>query len=568
MHLLFGRPSVIASRGGWLTVVLFVCPAIGFSESLRYAPEPGSEFRYEFDIRLDLGTEETTLTGVTSYHVNKSTVGSSSDQIQLQFAGGLRQTERSKNANRPIIRPRFPQLGLRTGPIDRGTTPTSNAVTVSAKGETLALQGESHLPFLLGHLSLLPFEPLPGEGQTQWSAQGTTAIVSNNTPNDWPAFGPFAGQNNRDLRVAKTKQTYRIISEDDRQTAIEKTYELLLSPAQEDATLQLSGTGTWIFDKTENMPLSMDFRYDLTIQLSGLTVKAPLTLKYKRLTSQEIAERQAASEKREAESKRLAEQRKREAEREVTEEEKQKWLAGLRSDKDFDRVRTLNELAGRTPPRRDPEIVAAIEAFLDEPNRAVSMSAQRALKKWDPVYAQQSALESKYNSSAPLDSTGRTIDANTPLYVGQVIQVQGNHSWWKAAEITELLASGRVEVQMRDHWKERKIFDREQIQLPPEAYVQPHSPPAMTTANEPVKTAPVPPANAQPLSPVRTWKDASGRFSIEASLLLIANGNLVFSRTDGKSVTVSIDKMSEADQAFVKELSEPTAEPVNPFEPN
>ncbi|TWT97476.1 SHD1 domain-containing protein [Neorhodopirellula pilleata] len=608
MHLVTGHRAFTTSRCVWLFAVLLIFPKLGSAQSLRYAPKPGAEFRYQFDIKLDLGTEETVLEGVTTYRAEeiveesqnadtgeKQSDQTDSDPVRLQFTGGLRQTERSKNTNRFDIRPRFPPFGMRSGPVYRGTTPTSNTVTLSPTGETLALQGESQLPYLLGHLSLLPFEPLPEENQTQWSAEGTTAIVSSKTnnhwgPGHWSALGAFPGQlpgqlpgqNDRDLRVANTKRTYRIVSQDDRQAVIEKTEELSLSPAQENATLQLRGTGTWVFDKTERMPLSMDFRYDLTIELSGLTVKAPLTLKYKRLTAEEIAQQKAAAEKRAAESKRLAEQRKQEAERDVTEEEKQNWLVGLRSEKNIDRVRTLNELVGRRPPQRDPEIVAAIKSLLDDSDRSVSLSADRALKQWDPLYAEQAELESKYANMAPLNPTGRTVDKDTPLYVGQVIQVQFSRSWWRAAEITELLQSGRVEVEMRLS-KDRKIFDREEIQLPPEAYIQPKAPPAngppandppakepatMNASDEPAKSAVTPSATAKPLSPMRTWKDASGRFSIEAELLLIANGNLVLSRADGKLITVAIEKMSQADQTFVKELSQPADEPVNPFEFN
>jgi thiol-disulfide isomerase/thioredoxin len=53
----------------------------------------------------------------------------------------------------------------------------------------------------------------------------------------------------------------------------------------------------------------------------------------------------------------------------------------------------------------------------------------------------------------------------------------------------------------------------------------------------------------------RTWTDKTGKFSVSAELVEVEDGKAVLRRTDGKTVTVPVDKLSDADQAFLNEQS-------------
>jgi hypothetical protein len=53
----------------------------------------------------------------------------------------------------------------------------------------------------------------------------------------------------------------------------------------------------------------------------------------------------------------------------------------------------------------------------------------------------------------------------------------------------------------------------------------------------------------------RTWSDESGKFSIEAGLVSVHNGEITLKRADGKVVHLPIDKLSKADQAFLAKNS-------------
>jgi len=50
----------------------------------------------------------------------------------------------------------------------------------------------------------------------------------------------------------------------------------------------------------------------------------------------------------------------------------------------------------------------------------------------------------------------------------------------------------------------------------------------------------------------RTWASADGRFSTEATIVSVANGTVTLKKRDGKTSKVPQEKLSEADQEFVK----------------
>lgn len=77
---------------------------------------------------------------------------------------------------------------------------------------------------------------------------------------------------------------------------------------------------------------------------------------------------------------------------------------------------------------------------------------------------------------------------------------------------------------------------------------------------EPVATAPSTAAlaaNATPMpspgaAPLRTWTDNTGQFRIEARLVSVQGGAVTLQRADGRSLNVPLDRLSPADQNYVR----------------
>ncbi len=54
----------------------------------------------------------------------------------------------------------------------------------------------------------------------------------------------------------------------------------------------------------------------------------------------------------------------------------------------------------------------------------------------------------------------------------------------------------------------------------------------------------------------------TGAYSIEAVFIRSSDGKVTLKRFDGKEITLPLEKLSEADRAYVKKH----AKPVNPFQ--
>ena len=60
----------------------------------------------------------------------------------------------------------------------------------------------------------------------------------------------------------------------------------------------------------------------------------------------------------------------------------------------------------------------------------------------------------------------------------------------------------------------------------------------------------------------REWVDASGKFRIEAELIAVRNGKAILEKPDGSVISIPVDKLSVADQAFLKNQSAPATPPT------
>ena len=53
-------------------------------------------------------------------------------------------------------------------------------------------------------------------------------------------------------------------------------------------------------------------------------------------------------------------------------------------------------------------------------------------------------------------------------------------------------------------------------------------------------------------APSRTWTDATGKFRTEAEYLGLDDGKVKLKKANGKVITVPLEKLSEADQEYVR----------------
>ena len=59
-------------------------------------------------------------------------------------------------------------------------------------------------------------------------------------------------------------------------------------------------------------------------------------------------------------------------------------------------------------------------------------------------------------------------------------------------------------------------------------------------------------APAPQLASARTWTDSTGNHTVEAEFVDLKDGKVRLKKEDGKTITIPIERLSEADQEFVK----------------
>jgi hypothetical protein len=66
-------------------------------------------------------------------------------------------------------------------------------------------------------------------------------------------------------------------------------------------------------------------------------------------------------------------------------------------------------------------------------------------------------------------------------------------------------------------------------------------------------------------SGMRTWTSSTGKFKVEAKLLSVDGDIAKLKKEDGRIIDLPVEKLSDADIAFIEELRVKAADPDNPF---
>ncbi|MEZ6127373.1 MAG: SHD1 domain-containing protein [Planctomycetaceae bacterium] len=277
-------------------------------------------------------------------------------QFTVTYVGHLSQSTRTQSRGSrgragfpgPPM-PSFFGRGVSFGGLSR----TTNTVVVGEHGNILSLTGQSQLPWLLGNLSLMPFEALPKTGQTEWQVGSGISVTEEE---ESPFFGgPFRG-NTRTKVGGKESAEYKIVKDEGTLVTIQKTYHLT-SPAagKDDEATEINGTGTFVFNTELNCSESLEMKQTLVISKEGSNISVPMTIAWHRIpqeeweaeetkrndmiakAQQENAERQAKADAaaKEAEGKKLDPKKKEEIMRDLNAKHWPDVASRLRSLKRF-----------------------------------------------------------------------------------------------------------------------------------------------------------------------------------------------------------------------------------------
>jgi hypothetical protein len=295
----------MVSRCGFTLGLLFASLLTSFAwgEPLRYRWASDSQLVYDVEITADTPDAIETLTGKIIYKVK-----SAEEPFKVTYQGGLKKASQKK-PGASSDQPRGP-FGNAFGPPPgfgnpfarnvnpfKGLEQTNNEIVVSSKGNILAMEGSSQLPYLLGNLSLMVFEPLSDMEQPSWKVESGVSITEKREGGRGPGgfndpFNPFAQRPGAEKTTAAGETTAFTKERDQGDlTSFTRTYRLN-SPG-DGVSLTIDGTGRWTFNRKLGMSESLDFKQILKISKEGVSITVPVSIKYRRLSNEEYAQMEA-----------------------------------------------------------------------------------------------------------------------------------------------------------------------------------------------------------------------------------------------------------------------------------
>ncbi len=542
----------------------FVCANPTPENAFQYGKEQGQMFSYEFDIEATTPDGITNYKGTTQYTIEAL----SDDQLRMSYQGGLQEFNKPKAG--PQVFHSFPRpvihggLGGALGHSDfRGRMQTTNRITLNRQGHVLTLEGDSQMPFLLGNLSLLPFEPIPKESEEKWTHDFSVTINSSKQTSSgrfgyYRPFGPFSDHATKRIQAASESAEYAIDKKNDQTVAVKKTYRLKTAAAAESGTVDMTGEGTWTFHLIEKIPDSGDFKMKLLQQEDNITISIPISVKFQRVLPEVIA-------KRLEEAQQKATAAKEEADRPLTSKERSDILNALEKGTQIEAKDALEKLASKNPQAPDPEIATALEKAIKNPSSMVVFFAERALPKWAPEFNRKYEINKLYQGPLHVPSSDKIVDSKTPLYVGQIVQAQEHAAVWQAAVVQKLKSDGQVEIGFLMSGKPIRTvtLPRQKIQLAPDDVIQPPRPadPPKGSSEDlnddltshPDKTTTSP---AVVESELREWTDNTGRHKIKARFLRLIDGFVYLKTENGGERRIPLERLSDKDQILAKQAED------------
>lgn len=360
-------------------------------DGLRYGGQEDQVVGYRIEITADREDAVDTLEGVVRYE----TKSVEKDLFRVSYKGGLSRSSKAKpspGASRfgsPRFGPSFFGRSRAFSPFSdirfKGLITTTNELTLNPVGEVQTMQGDSQLPYLLGNASLLVFETLPTQPKESWSVSMGIAITEEGGRRGFPYHPtPFRGGEPKQTTVGSEIFTYKVRSVDGPNVIIDKTYRLNSPAAGKDiSAFEINGTGTWTFNNELGLSESLEFKQKLIVQKGNTTVTVPMTIRYHRMSDDELKTYEEEQKKKQEEAKkRLAEMQEKEANTPLTEQEIQKILEDLDSDNVSLVLTTLQRLQKKKPKKSDPRIAIAVDALREHENQFVHGYVEKAAEVW------------------------------------------------------------------------------------------------------------------------------------------------------------------------------------------
>jgi|GEM_PF-748405 len=373
------------------TIILLLSLSDGQGADLKYQFKQDQKFAFDVEIIGEVPGSVETHKGVAVFRVVRIADGS----VQLHYKGGLKKSVKSDSdgsSRRRGFGPGGPfgPGGMSSfrpdGPFGgnqlRGLLQAENQLTLTSNGDVVSLQSNSQLPYLLGNLSLLFFEPLPDAGQQSWVAENGVTVRQGGRDSDFPfPRTPFDKPERQ--TSAKERSEYKVGAVNRDVATISRKYSFSMpSSGPDDPAIEVNGEGNWGFDTKIGLPASMNFSQRMVLKTKNSTLEIPVKVNYQRISEDKLESFLAEREKRAAEEQQALQDRIAGKPKPISADEKKKILEDL-SSTEFSRLTgQLVKLKIMNPHPDDKDIALAIQPHLKAANRPTRVMAEAAWSRW------------------------------------------------------------------------------------------------------------------------------------------------------------------------------------------
>ncbi|MCE5268210.1 MAG: hypothetical protein LLG00_10030 [Planctomycetaceae bacterium] len=544
---------------------------------LRYGFKPDKEYVYEVDIHAKAMDQKIDSRGELIYKV----LSANDDQAVLRTSGSAGHFAITEHMPFPRMGPRF----MRHAP---------NGTTVSRRGAVLISGELTHLPLLLGDLETLVLDEFPEDAKKTWDKQRELVIEETESAGHFGrGFGPpiRLGPVTTTQYTAKELATFTITEATDELVRLNKKYSLKSGEKDKAARFDMSGSGQIEFDRKEGMIKKSSMTYEFKMNESGLSVTIPVTVTSRLYSASEWAEIKRKRDEAAKVAKAAAEEAARP--KPFKTDERNRLIEQLASSEDRTVIAACDRLAKAIRDDRPDDFAKPLALLLASPNAWLQAAAARAMVVWataeseeplvqlvkvdnfmycQPAIAALATLKTEKAAEAVASQmhryrseAGKALKSMGPVAEAATIALLKNQEFWMRRETAGVLAEIGGEDALRAlqaldvgrHPQEGRDVQQAIFRIQRRLATQPKDTVSRHEAKKSTSSAAKEPSKpAAAAGEMRTWRDASGRFEIEATLVAVKDGKVTLKKKDGRTIRVLLKKLSDEDRKHIESQSE------------
>ncbi len=552
----------------------------GAAPKLRYGFQADREYPYQIEIHAKVVDEKIDRTGELIYKV----LSANDEQAVLRTSGSAVGQLASLGL---MSFPRFgPPRFMRIG---------AEGITLSRLGAVIVSGPLTHLPMLLGDLETQVFDEFPADAKASWEKQRDVLIEEHESLGGrfGSPFGrgPFSGSIATTDHTAKEVTQFSIAQTRDDVVRITKKYSLKSSPNDKKIKFEMTGAGETEFDRKEGVAKKWSMTYEVKINESGISLTIPISVSARLFAAAEWAERKKKQEL--AAKAAAAEAAEAARPKPFKAGERKQLLEQLASADDGKVIAAADRLSKAIRDDNPDDFARPLALALSNPNAWVQAAAARALTVWATAAAEDALIKLvKVNNfmycppaiealaRVKTENAAEAVAAQMPRYRGQAgkalkemgpvaeaatISLLKNNDFWMRRETVGVLAEigGEDAVQaLQELAKPLSEFDSRDIRqaintIQRRLATLPKG--ETSTARQAAKKAAAPAAKKASETAAqgpRHWRDASGKFEIEATLVGVKDKIVTLRKKDGRTIRVPLKKLSDDDKKFIEEQSQ------------